>query len=176
MHKPFVAAVMAPSRITDSRVIARNSLGRTATPEFAESLGETARQTVCCLLAKDAGKEGCPMSWFSDPRYLLSGAIIAPMMIMALVHYAEVMARWKRAQRANLAAAKFATEQTFVCVYERMDMSVLCHPVDKLAPIRPPRDVDTDPAFLRSIEEAADRAIARYGLERVDLPREVGTF
>jgi hypothetical protein len=115
------------------------------------------------------------MSWFSDPRYLLSGSIIAPMVIMALVHYSEVMARWKRAQRSNLAAAKFATEQTFVCVYERLDMSVLCHPADKLEPVGTGRDADGDPAFLRSIEEAADRAIARHGLERIDLPK-VGSF
>jgi hypothetical protein len=116
------------------------------------------------------------MSWLSDPRYLLSGSIIAPMVVMALVHYAEVMARWRRAQRSNLAAAKFATEQTFVCVCERVDMSVLCHPADKMAPVGSLRDEDTDPVFLRSIEEAADRAIARHGLERIDLPREVGTF
>jgi hypothetical protein len=127
-------------------------------------------------LPESAVKGGLPMSWLSDPRYLLSGSIIAPMVIMALVHYSEVMARWKRAQRSNLAAAKFATEQTFICVYERLDLSVLCHPADKLAPVGPVRDGETDPAFLRSIEEAADRAIARHGLERIDLPREVGTF
>jgi hypothetical protein len=116
------------------------------------------------------------MSWFSDARYLLSGAIVTPMLIMALVHYSEVMARWKRAQHSSLVAAKFATEQTFVCVCERLDMSALCKPMDELAPARARSEVDTDPTFLRSIEEAADRAIARYGLERIDLPREVGTF
>ncbi len=144
-------------------------------PSLNRPVNRFDKQPVC-LPARRDGKEGCPMGWFSDPRYLLSGAIIAPMVIMALVHYSEVMARWRRAQRANLAAAKFATEQTFVCVYERMDMSVLCHPADKMAPMSPFRDIDSDPAFLRAIEEAADRAIARYGLERIDLPREVGTF
>jgi hypothetical protein len=115
------------------------------------------------------------MRWFSDPRYLLAGSIIAPMIIMALVHYAEVMTRWSRAQRSNLAAAKFATEQTFVCAYERLDMSALFQPADKPSTPVPVKEAATDPAFLRAIEEAADRAIARYGLERIDLPREVET-
>ena len=98
-----------------------------------------------------------------DPRIVVCCEVAIPAIWLVVIHFGDAKRRYETAQRANWTAVKFAAEQLHLQPYQRMDLSPLFQPEDERPPS--PAVPETDLKFIKELDEAVDRAIAKYGLE-----------
>ncbi|MGB6690441.1 MAG: hypothetical protein WBE76_21615 [Terracidiphilus sp.] len=98
-----------------------------------------------------------------DPRMVVCCEVAIPAIWLVVIHFGDAKRRYDTAQRANWTAAKFAAEQQHHQAYQRMDLSPLFEPADERLPA--PEMPETDLKFIKQLDEAVGRAIAKYRLE-----------